>query len=101
MACPFGLMQIVLTPVAAGNRRTGPRINATFVRGANGPACVENCPGGARCNWSLTSHSPAWRNPRRLPHRASGTSRPWHASTAAQEMPVMSKVEQMQATPAH
>ncbi len=25
---------------------------------------------------------------------------PWHASTAAQEMPVMSKVEQMQATPA-
>ncbi|MGS6553442.1 4Fe-4S dicluster domain-containing protein, partial [Escherichia coli] len=49
VACPFGTMQIVLTPVAAG------KVKAT----------AHKC-----------------------------------ASTAAQEMPVMSKVEQMQATPA-
>ncbi len=63
----------------------------------NGPACVENAR-RTRCNWSLTSHSPAWRNPP-LAHRASGTS-----TVACQyrgaKMPVMSKVEQMQATPA-
>lgn len=51
-----------------------------------------------RCNWSLTPHSPAWRNPAACAPRQE--QQPWHASTAAQEMPVMSKVEQMQATPA-
>ena len=39
VACPFGTMQIVLTPVAVG------KVKATAH------------------NWSLTPHSPAWRNP--------------------------------------
>ena len=55
VACPFGTMQIVLTPVAAGN--------ATFVRGAKTVLPVLRIARRTRCNWSLTSHSPAWRNP--------------------------------------
>ncbi len=63
----------------------------------NGPACVRIAR-RTRCNWSLTSHSPAWEIPP-LAHRASGTSTV-ACQYRAQEMPVMSKVEQMQATPA-
>ncbi len=49
------------------------------------------------CNWSLTPHFRHGEIPP-LAYRTSGTSTV-AASTAAQEMPVMSKVEQMQATP--
>lgn len=62
VACPFGTMQIVLTPVAAGKVKPR-RINATFVQGAKTVLPVLRIARRTRCNWSLTSHSPAWRNP--------------------------------------
>lgn len=62
VACPFGTMQIVLTPVAAGKvKATAHKCDLCAGR-ENGPACVEIAR-RTRCNWSLTSHSPAWRNP--------------------------------------
>ena len=62
VACPFGTMQIVLTPVAAGKVKAT-ALNATFVRGAKTVLPVLRIARRTRCNWSLTSHSPAWRNP--------------------------------------
>lgn len=62
VACPFGTMQIVLTPVAAGKvKATAHKCDLCAGR-ENGPACVEIAR-RTRCNWSLTPHSPAWRNP--------------------------------------
>ncbi|MTD77123.1 4Fe-4S binding protein, partial [Escherichia coli] len=47
VACPFGTMQIVLTPVAAGKvKATAPKCDLCAVR-ENGPACLENCPSDA------------------------------------------------------
>ncbi len=64
----------------------------------NGPACVENCPADALQLVTDAALSGMAKS-RRL-RTARQEHQPWHASTAAQEMPVMSKVEQMQATPA-
>ena len=62
VACPFGTMQIVLTPVAAGKvKATAHKCDLCAGR-ENGPCLCRKLPGG-RCNWSLTPHSPAWRNP--------------------------------------
>lgn len=62
VACPFGTMQIVLTPVAVGKvKATAHKCDLCAGR-ENGPACVEIAR-RTRCNWSLTPHSPAWRNP--------------------------------------
>ncbi|MGC9915516.1 4Fe-4S dicluster domain-containing protein, partial [Escherichia coli] len=47
VACPFGTMQIVLTPVAAGKvKATAHKCDLCAGR-ENGPACVENCPADA------------------------------------------------------
>ena len=62
VACPFGTMQIVLTPVAAGKVKATAH-NATFVQGAKTVLPVSKIARRTRCNWSLTPHSPAWRNP--------------------------------------
>ncbi|XPE25367.1 hypothetical protein ACNKHM_21030 [Shigella sonnei] len=62
VACPFVTMQIVLTPVAVGKVKPR-RINATFVQGAKTVLPVSKIARRTRCDWSLTPHSPAWRNP--------------------------------------
>lgn len=98
VACPFGTMQIVLTPVAAGKvKATAHKCDLCAGR-ENGPACVENCPADALQLVTDAALSGMAKS-RRL-RTARQEHQPWHASTAAQEMPVMSKVEQMQATPA-
>lgn len=98
VACPFGTMQIVLTPVAAGKvKATAHKCDLCAGR-ENGPACVENCPADALQLVTDAALSGMAKS-RRL-RTARQEQQPWHASTAAQEMPVMSKVEQMQATPA-
>ncbi len=98
VACPFGTMQIVLTPVAAGKvKATAHKCDLCAGR-ENGPACVENCPADALQLVTDVALSGMAKS-RRL-RTARQEHQPWHASTAAQEMPVMSKVEQMQATPA-
>ncbi|EZJ97209.1 glutamate synthase, small subunit domain protein [Escherichia coli 1-250-04_S1_C3] len=91
-------MQIVLTPVAAGKvKATAHKCDLCAGR-ENGPACVENCPADALQLVTDAALSGMAKS-RRL-RTARQEHQPWHASTAAQEMPVMSKVEQMQATPA-
>ena len=98
VACPFGPMQIVLTPVAVGKvKATAHKCDLCAGR-ENGPACVENCPADALQLVTDAALSGMAKS-RRL-RTARQEHQPWHASTAAQEMPVMSKVEQMQATPA-
>lgn len=62
VACPFGTMQIVLTPVrpVKSKRR---RINAICVQGEKMVRPVSKTVQRMRCNWLLTPRSPAWRNP--------------------------------------
>lgn len=97
VACPFGTMQIVLTPVAAGKvKATAHKCDLCAGR-ENGPACVENCPADALQLVTDVALSGMAKS-RRL-RTARQEHQPWHASTAAQEMPVMSKVEQMQQRP--
>ena len=97
VACPFGTMQIVLTPVAAGKvKATAHKCDLCAGR-ENGPACVENCPADALQLVTDAALSGMAKS-RRL-RTARQEHQPWHASTAAQEMPVMSKVEQMQQRP--
>lgn len=97
VACPFGTMQIVLTPVAAGKvKATAHKCDLCAGR-ENGPACVENCPADALQLVTDAALSGMAKS-RRL-RIARQEHQPWHASTAAQEMPVMSKVEQMQQRP--
>ncbi len=72
VACPFGTMQIVLTPVAAGKVKPR-RINATFVQGAKTVLLVSRIAQRTHCNWSLTPHSRHGEIPP-LAYRTSGTS---------------------------
>ena len=81
-------MQIVLTPVAAGKvKATAHKCDLCAGR-ENGPACVENCPADALQLVTDVALSGMAKS-RRL-RTARQEHQPWHASTAAQEMPVMS-----------
>lgn len=62
VACPFGTMQIVLTPVAAGKVKATAH-KCDLCAGRETVLPVLRIARRTRCNWSLTSHSPAWRNP--------------------------------------
>ncbi|MEB0951287.1 formate-dependent uric acid utilization protein AegA [Citrobacter sedlakii] len=98
VACPFGAMQIVLTPVAKD------QVNATAHKcdlcagRENGPACVENCPADAL--QLVTEGSLARLAKARRLHTARQEIQPWHAETGGQTSPGISKIEQMRATPA-
>lgn len=98
VACPFGTMQIVLTPVAKGQvKATAHKCDLCQGR-ENGPACVENCPADALqlvTEGSLTRLAKA----RRL-RTARQENQPWHADATATAFSTMSKIEQMRATPA-
>ncbi|EHG7613157.1 TPA: formate-dependent uric acid utilization protein AegA [Citrobacter sedlakii] len=98
VACPFGAMQIVLTPVAKD------QVNATAHKcdlcagRENGPACVENCPADAL--QLVTEGSLARLAKARRLRTARQEIQPWHAETGGQTSPGISKIEQMRATPA-
>ena len=98
VACPFGTMQIVLTPVANDQvKATAHKCDLCQGR-EKGPACVENCPADALqlvTEGSLTRLAKA----RRL-RTARQENQPWHADATATAFPAMSKIEQMHATPA-
>ena len=91
VACRFGTMQIVLTP---SRQERNAASKCDLCAGAQ-RSCL-NCPHNAQLvtDVALYGENPPLARTARQEHQ------PWHASTAAQEMPVMSKVEQMQATPA-
>ncbi|HCA7079983.1 TPA: formate-dependent uric acid utilization protein AegA [Citrobacter sedlakii] len=98
VACPFGAMQIVLTPVAKD------QVNATAHKcdlcagRENGPACVENCPADAL--QLVTEGSLARLAKARRLRTARQEIQPWHAETGGQTSPGISKIEQMRATSA-
>ncbi|EMK5833103.1 formate-dependent uric acid utilization protein AegA [Citrobacter sedlakii] len=98
VACPFGAMQIVLTPVAKD------QVNATAHKcdlcagRENGPACVENCPADAL--QLVTEGSLARLAKARRLRTARQEIQPWHAETGGQTSSGISKIEQMRATPA-
>lgn len=98
VACPFGAMQIVLTPVAKD------QVNATAHKcdlcagRENGPACVENCPADAL--QLVTEGSLARLAKARRLRTTRQEIQPWHAETGGQTSPGISKIEQMRATPA-
>ncbi|CAM6226090.1 formate-dependent uric acid utilization protein AegA [Citrobacter sedlakii] len=98
VACPFGAMQIVLTPAAKD------QVNATAHKcdlcagRENGPACVENCPADAL--QLVTEGSLARLAKARRLRTARQEIQPWHAETGGQTSPGISKIEQMRATPA-
>ncbi|STS92456.1 pyridine nucleotide-disulfide oxidoreductase family protein [Klebsiella variicola] len=47
VACPFGVMQVVVTPQAAGLVKAS-ALKCDLCQGREaGPACVENCPAQA------------------------------------------------------
>ena len=98
VACPFGVMQIVLTPLPAGKvKATAHKCDLCRDREA-GPACVQNCPAQAlQLAGEETLLSLAKR--RRL-RAASLDARPWHRHSADLRLSEPGdKVEQMAATP--
>ena len=98
VACPFGTMQIVLTPVAKGKvKATAHKCDLCQGR-EQGPACVENCP--AQALQLVTENSLTGLSKARRLRTASLESQPWHASTTDFVPHVITKREQMQATPA-
>nr|VUD34437.1 pyridine nucleotide-disulfide oxidoreductase family protein [Raoultella sp. NCTC 9187] len=98
VACPFGVMQIVLTPLAAGKvKATAHKCDLCREREA-GPACVQNCP--AQALQLADEETLLGLAKRRRLRAAHMEAQPWH-SYPADLMPTErnDKVEQMAATP--
>lgn len=98
VACPFGVMQIVLTPLAAGKvKATAHKCDLCREREA-GPACVQNCP--AQALQLADEETLLGLAKRRRLRAARMEAQPWH-SHPADLMPTErnDKVEQMAATP--
>ncbi|SQB28381.1 oxidoreductase [Citrobacter koseri] len=97
VACPFGTMQIILTPTGQDQvKATAHKCDLCLDR-EGGPACVENCPADALqlvTEASLTRLSKA----RRL-RTARQENQPWHACATGVTPGALNKVEQMRATP--
>ncbi|URN98177.1 formate-dependent uric acid utilization protein AegA [Leclercia adecarboxylata] len=92
VACPFGTMEIVTTPLAA----TAQKCDLCLER-PQGPACVENCPADALSLVTPDNLNQLARA-RRL-RTARHESQPWQ-TRPANETPTFSKREQMNALPA-
>lgn len=98
VACPFGTMQIVLTPAADGRVKANAQ-KCDLCQGRDaGPACVENCPADALALVSPQRLADMSKN-RRM-QAACRDAQPWHSESAGQNTVAMSKVQQMAQTPA-
>ncbi|MGF6422005.1 glutamate synthase small subunit-like protein [Lelliottia sp. 489] len=94
VACPFGTMEIVVTPVSEGQvKATAHKCDLCHDR-PQGPACVENCPADA-----LTLVTPdvlhRLAKARRL-RAACQEAQPWHSEATLVASP-HTKIQQMQA----
>ncbi|HFZ8995766.1 TPA: formate-dependent uric acid utilization protein AegA [Citrobacter freundii] len=97
VACPFGTMQIVLTPAANGQLKAAAhKCNLCLDREA-GPACVQNCPADALRVVSETSLKNLAKS-RRL-RSASHDMHPWHPEATIPAPAALTKREQMRSTP--
>lgn len=94
VACPFGTMQIVLTPMANQQvKATAHKCDLCHSR-ASGPACVENCPADAL---NLVSEQQLTQLARQRRQRtARMEAQPWHGdgsvSTSAATLPKAAKM---------
>lgn len=94
VACPFGTMEIVVTPVSDGQvKATAHKCDLCHDR-PQGPACVENCPADA-----LTLVTPdvlhRLAKARRL-RAACQEAQPWHSEATPVALP-HTKIQKMQA----
>lgn len=98
VACPFGTMQIVLTPATDGRvKASAHKCDLCATREA-GPACVENCPADAL--QVVTQQSLAEMAKNRRMQTACREAQPWHDQSGYSAQPVkLSKVQQMAQTP--
>lgn len=95
VACPFGTMEIVVTPLADGHAKAIAHKCDLCRDRPQGPACVENCPADA-----LTLVTPNYltqlaKSRRQRTARLEAQS--WHSSDVAQEDAAPRKLQQLQA----
>ncbi len=97
VACPFGTMQMVLTPVAPNQFKASAHKCDLCQGREQGPACVENCPADAL---QLVTEDSLTRlaKTRRL-RTARQEIHPWHTVDTQHSGAASSKAERMQATP--
>ena len=98
VACPFGTMQIVLTPAADGRVKANAQKCDLCDGRDGGPACVENCPADALALVSPQRLADMSKN-RRM-QAACRDAQPWHSESAGQHPITLSKRQQMAQTPA-
>lgn len=99
VACPFGTMQIVLTPAADGRVKASAQKCDLCEQRDAGPACVENCPADALA--VVTPQRLIEMSTSRRLQTACREAQPWHGESGRPEQPVvLSKVQQMAQTPA-
>ena len=98
VACPFGVMQVVVTPQAAGQVKASAQKCDLCAGREAGPACVENCPAQALTladDETLTTMA----RQRRL-RSACQEAQPWQRGAAPARQPdAGEKVRQMAMTP--
>ncbi|TCW18094.1 glutamate synthase small subunit-like protein [Raoultella sp. BIGb0138] len=98
VACPFGVMQIVLAPAAAGKvKATAHKCDLCSGR-AEGPACVQHCP--AQALQLATEETLSTMTKQRRLRAARLDAQPWHAYPDARASAGGGdKASQMAATP--
>ncbi|MNZ67501.1 Glutamate synthase [NADPH] small chain [compost metagenome] len=94
VACPFGTMEIVVTPLADGHVKASAYKCDLCHDRPQGPACVENCPADALT--LVTEKGLNQLAKMRRQRTASQEAQPWHSTSAPTETR-QSKVSQMQA----
>ncbi|UWM66476.1 formate-dependent uric acid utilization protein AegA [Enterobacter sp. CP102] len=96
VACPFGTMEIIVTPLNNGSVKATAHKCDLCVQRPQGPACIENCPADV-----LTLATPGvldnLAKSRRL-RTARLEAQPWHSEAAQRQTPP-TKMQQMQALP--
>lgn len=96
VACPFGSMEIVVTPLDEGQIKAAAHKCDLCVDRAQGPACVENCPANA-LSLATPEKLDNLARTRRL-RAARHEAQPWHSAVvSADREPSVSKVQQMRA----
>ncbi|KIS42682.1 formate-dependent uric acid utilization protein AegA [Kosakonia radicincitans] len=98
VACPFGTMQVLVTPVGEGQvKATAHKCDLCAGR-AEGPACAQHCPADALqlVNSDVLANLAKTRRLRTASHEA----QPWHSVAALTPAFDDRKVRQMRKTPA-
>lgn len=94
VACPFGTMEIIVTPLNNGSVKATAHKCDLCVQRPQGPACIENCPADV-----LTLVTPGVLDnlaKSRRQRTARLEAQPWHSEAAERQTPP-TKLQQMQA----